>query len=72
MQTYKDDGHQGSWTHQEPWSQQERNDKDDAQPPRLRQTKQASPPDLKIYLYLFLCFQKKPLTLLTLCAEKEY
>ena len=26
-----------------------RNDKDDAQPPRLRRTKQASPPDLKLY-----------------------
>ena len=34
--------------------QKKRNDKYDAQPPRLRRTKQASPPDLKIYLYLFL------------------
>ena len=34
--------------------QQKRNDKDDAQPPRLRRTKQASPQNL------FLCFHKTP------------
>jgi len=52
-------------------TKEKRNDKDDAQPPRLRQTKQASPPDIKIYLYLFFMFSQKPLTLLTSCAEQE-
>ena len=32
---------------------QKRNDKDDAQPPRLRQTEQASPIELKMYFYVF-------------------
>ena len=32
---------------------QKRNDKDDAQPPRLRLTNQDFPPDLKMYFYVF-------------------
>ena len=39
-----------------------RNDKDDAQPPRLRRTKQASPPGCKFYVLIFM-FSPTPLNI---------
>ena len=45
-----------SWTHQGPWLISKENDKEDDQPPRVRRTKQASPPYLQ---NIFLCFHLK-------------
>ena len=56
----KDYGHQGSWKNY--GNNNKDNDKEDAQHPRVRQMKQASPPDLQ---NVFLCL-KKTRTLLTL------
>ena len=58
---------QGSWTQTRPmvikdhghtkdhgYNNKKRNDKEDAQPPRVRQTKQASPPGCNFYVLIFM------------------